>query len=69
MSEEKSPDQIIKEYQDAYFAANGRTIQVDYYRGWYAIYSGSGFQTKRRARDLIAYTKTLNYRARTGSDL
>lgn len=62
MSEKPTPEEIISDYRDAYRKANGRDIQVDYFRGWYALYSG-GSQTKVRARDLVSYTKELRLRA------
>ncbi|MBH9537551.1 hypothetical protein [Novosphingopyxis sp. YJ-S2-01] len=49
---------IIADYEVAYKAANGRSIQVDYWRGWYSIATPS-VQIKCREREIIKRTETL----------
>jgi hypothetical protein len=34
---DKTPDQIIVAYKDAFMAANGREPSISYRRGWYRI--------------------------------
>ena len=56
------PDDIIERYTKAYKAAYGRAPQVDYWRGWYSIFTG-GVQWKARAGELVAAAERLEARA------
>jgi len=51
-------EQIMAAYRDAYFVAYGRTVQIDYWRGWYSVFSGVT-QNNYRERDILNMTTRL----------
>jgi hypothetical protein len=56
-----TPDERIAAYQDAYFAANDKTIGVSFERGWYKV----GWPSRKyRASQIDEMTATLRGRAR-----
>jgi len=61
--DKQTPEQIMTAYREAYQSANGKSVQIDYFRGWYAVYTGGGFQSRHRAREIADLTTRLRYRA------
>lgn len=57
------PQPIMAAYRDAYQRANGTTVQIDYCRGWFSIFSGGMYRSKHRRREIEAFTEALLYRA------
>ena len=58
MEREAAREQIMAAYRDAYEAATGRKVQIDYWRGWYSVFTG-GSQAKYREREIIQMTTAL----------
>lgn len=56
-------EQILEDYRQAYRAANGRDIRVDYKNGW--VHIGQGAMTwKKRIREVQYMTNTLRFRVK-----
>ena len=59
-------EQIMAAYRDAYREAYGRSVQIDYWRGWYSVFSGVT-QNKYRERDILNMTTALLARIEGGA--
>lgn len=58
-------EQLIKKYKAAFLAANGKSIQVNYYKGWYTISGdGSPAYNKYRATQMQDMCRVLEGRAK-----
>jgi len=60
-------EKVMKEYKEAYFAANNRHVQIDYFRGWYSVLVIAS-QAKYREHEIVNMTNSLRSRILQSSD-
>ncbi len=67
MSARPTPEQLIDDYRVAYAAMNpGKYLAVDYFRGWFQVYTGGLTDTRVQRGKLVAMTDRLRERAKGG---